>query len=266
MRKGTGASNHQVFIDSMQRARTVFDFAASKGHPLQCLDIGGGFQDSNFETMAANINHGVKLHVPPGVQLIAEPGRYYARNAYTLVCKVISRRRQIGKNHKMPENSASNPDMLYQNDGVFGHFMNVLVENEIVQPLLATPAPGLTPSGASREQREHWYSIWGPTCDSTDCLGRKIQMESEVKVGDWLVHKNMGGKFSWPQAVKHDRTLTALAYTLSTKTFFNGFDSVYPVVYINSEAENQTGDDEKMPPLAVAEAYVQGQDDQSIVV
>ena len=157
----------------------------------------------NFEAMAASINHGVKLHVPAGVQLIAEPGRYYARDAYTLVCKVISRRRQIGENQTMLENSASNPDMLYQNDGVFGHFMNVLIENETFQPMVATKTPDLTPSSPSREQREHWYSIWGPTCDSTDCLGRKVRMESEVKAGDWLVYKNMGGKFSSlpPQAL-----------------------------------------------------------------
>lgn len=194
--KGTGASNAQVFIDSMQQARTIFDFAASKGHSLRCLDIGGGFQDSNFEAMAARINHGVKLHMPPGVELIAEPGRYYARGAYTLACKVISRRRQIGKHQEMLENSASSPGMLYQNDGVFGNFMNVLVENEILQPVLATPAAGLASSSRSREQREHWYSIWGPTCDSTDCLGRNVMMPSEVKVGDWLVYENMGGKSS----------------------------------------------------------------------
>lgn len=53
--------------------------------------------------------------------------------------------------------------------------------------------------------------------------------------------------------------MTAAAYTLSTRTFFNGFASDHPVVYINSES--QTGDEEKILPLEVYR-----QDDQSIVV
>jgi len=173
----------------MERAKTVFDQAARIGHHLQYLDIGGGFQDLGFERMASSIREAVKLYMPPEVRIIAEPGRFYARNAYTLVCKVISRRRQI-------LNDKSNPDMLYQNDGVYGNFMNVLIEHEIMCPSLVTPSLSLTASRAdsSREDGEHWYSIWGPTCDSVDCVSRKMRMSSEVKVGDWLMYKNMGGK------------------------------------------------------------------------
>lgn len=173
----------------MERARIVFDQATRIGHLPQYLDIGGGFQDSGFERMASSIREAVKLYMPPEVRIIAEPGRFYARNAYTLVCKVISRRRQIG-------NDKSNPDMLYQNDGVYGNFMNVLIEHEIMCPSLVTPALSLTASRAdsSREDEEHWYSIWGPTCDSVDCVTREMRMDSEVKVGDWLMYKNMGGE------------------------------------------------------------------------
>ena len=153
---------------------------------MQYLDIGGGFQDSNFESMAPTIREAVELHIPSDIQVIAEPGRYYARSAYTLVCKVISRRRQIGA-------EATTPDMLYQNDGVYGNFMNVLVEKEEMRPSLVTPAlSNLT--APSREEGEHWYTIWGPTCDSVDCVSNKARLESEVKVGDWLMYKNMGGE------------------------------------------------------------------------
>ena len=173
----------------MERAETVFNQATRIGHHLQYLDIGGGFQDAGFERMASGIKEAVKLYMPPEVRIIAEPGRFYTRNAYTLVCKVISRRCQIG-------NDKSNPDMLYQNDGVYGNFMNVLIEHEIMCPSLVTPALSLTASRAdsSREDEEHWYSIWGPTCDSVDCVTREMRMDSEVKVGDWLMYKNMGGE------------------------------------------------------------------------
>lgn len=142
--------------------------------------------------MASSIKEAVKLHMPPGIQIIAEPGRFYARNAYTLVCKVISRRRQMSSN----KSSASNPDMLYQNDGVYGNFMNVMIEKEAMCPSLVVPALSLTACRAnlSREEGEHWYSIWGPTCDSVDCVTRQIRLNSEIKVGDWLMYKNMGGE------------------------------------------------------------------------
>ena len=182
----------------MERAKTVFDQAARIGHHLQYLDIGGGFQDAGFERMASSIKEALKLYIPPEVRIIAEPGRFYARNAYTLVCKVISRRRQIG-------NDKSSPDMLYQNDGVYGNFMNVLVEKEIMCPSLVAPALSLTASRAdsSREHGDHWYSIWGPTCDSVDCVTREMRMDSEVKVGDWLMYKNMGGEFC---IIRNDKT------------------------------------------------------------
>lgn len=148
------------------------------------LDIGGGFQDSNFERITSSVHKTLCEEIPPHVQVIAEPGRYFARSAYTLACKVISRRRQIGETRR--------PDMLYQNDGVYGSFMNVVMEKEIMQPSLITPySHGET---VKRQQGEHRYSIWGPTCDSMDCVVRDTVLESEVRVGDWLKYKNMGGR------------------------------------------------------------------------
>ena len=186
LRIGTGATDHQSFVEALQRAKSVIDQATRIGHHMQYLDIGGGFQDSNFESMAPTIREAVELHIPSDIQIIAEPGRYYARSAYTLVCKVISRRRQIGA-------EATAPGMLYQNDGVYGNFMNVVIEKEEMSPSLVTPALN-NPPAATREEGEHWYTIWGPTCDSVDCVVNKARLDSEVKVGDWLMYKNMGGE------------------------------------------------------------------------
>lgn len=168
---------------------------------MTILDVGGGFQDSNFETMAATLKEAVRTAgFPSSVRTIAEPGRYYARTAYTLVCKVISRRRQIGEAAK----TRGAPDMLYQNDGVYGNFMNVLVEKEVMSPTLVVPRSTRNQmtklydddgeAGVVRKRGEHRYTIWGPTCDSVDCVVREATLESEVKVGDWLKYRNMGGK------------------------------------------------------------------------
>jgi hypothetical protein len=47
--------------------------------------------------------------------------------------------------------------MLYQNDGLYGHFMNCLMEGGIFHPFLV-------PDGGSPEERgigPHRYTIWG---------------------------------------------------------------------------------------------------------
>lgn len=147
--------------------------------------------------MAAYINTAIQSEFPPGVTVIAEPGRFFARTAYTLVCRVISRRRQMGN-----AAAAGVPDALYQNDGVYGNFMNVMIEKEIPTPELvekkgwkqrARPLEKKkTINGATHQN--YSYSIWGPTCDSVDCVARKVGMDTEVQVGDWLKYRNMGGE------------------------------------------------------------------------
>ena len=121
------------------------------------------------------------------MRFMAEPGRYYARSAYTLVCKVISRRLQAGA---QPE-----PDMLYQNDGVYGSFMNVLIEKEVLHPSLVASGFHSLEGGGERHEGKFRYSIWGPTCDSTDRVVEEMAMGTEVKVGDWLKYTHMGGRF-----------------------------------------------------------------------
>lgn len=181
----------------------MLNLAKWQGFNPTVLDIGGGFQDSHFESMASIVTEAIHEQFPFGVTVIAEPGRYYARSAYTLVSQVIARRCQIGK-----QAAAGVPDMLYQNDGVYGNFMNVIMEKEKMDPCLflgkkskeeslmrTTPTPDKhevhNPQTAASDHR---YSIWGPTCDSIDCVVREMAFDSEVKVGDWLVYRNMGGK------------------------------------------------------------------------
>ena len=49
-------------------------------------------------------------------------------------------------------------------------------------------------------------SIWGPTCDSIDCVCPDIELAAQLEVGDWLGFENMG------------------AYTICAASQFNGFE------------------------------------------
>ncbi|KAL5335767.1 pyridoxal-dependent decarboxylase [Aspergillus crustosus] len=222
---GTGAKDPEAFRQAIKDAALAFRHAADIGFGFTTLDIGGGFQDTNFEAMARIIRETISAEFPRGITVIAEPGRYYARSAYTLVSQVIGRRRQIGIENESA-GASKVPDMLYQNDGVYGNFMNVVMEKEVVVPQLCFSmrekaeymkrgrdeiAQG--PHGST----EYHYSIWGPTCDSIDCVVREARFNSEVNIGDWLKYYNMG------------------AYTSATATRFNGFCGNSHVLYVNSE-------------------------------
>ncbi|EDP48686.1 ornithine decarboxylase, putative [Aspergillus fumigatus A1163] len=210
---GTGASNASAYVTAIRDAKIVFGYGKSLGFDMNLLDIGGGFQDSNLEDIACVLRPILKEEFP-GVRLLAEPGRYYVRSAYTLACKVLSRRRHSGTDHH------DRPDMLYQNDGVYGNFMNVLIEKETVRPSLVAYTWPFHSRGndTRRKLEEHRYTIWGPTCDSMDCVAKDVPMTSEIRIGDWLKYKNMG------------------AYTIATATQFNGFSNQYDVIYINTES------------------------------
>ncbi|KAJ5104449.1 hypothetical protein NUU61_001796 [Penicillium alfredii] len=223
---GTGATNPTSFAKAINHARLVFTQAQRLGFTPTILDIGGGFVDSHFEPTASLLRETIRAEFPAGVTVIAEPGRFYARSAYTLACRVISRRRQLGS-----AAAAGVPDMLYQNDGVYGNFMNVIMEKEVMGPSVVEGTRGKDISGGKCEKDsedlssrgisgagEQRYSIWGPTCDSIDCVVRETTLEREVAVGDWLKYRNMG------------------AYTSTTATQFNGFSSSHDILYVNSES------------------------------
>lgn len=185
---GTGARNPKSFCRAIRHARVAFSQARDLGLRPTVLDIGGGFQDESFDSMATLIRETIRSEFPAGVVVFAEPGRFYARTAYTLVCRVISRRRQVGADAGVPE-------MLYQNDGVYGNFMNVIMEKEIVVPQLVAREASDVKEASEMKTGFYRYSIWGPTCDSVDCVAREVTFDSEVCVGDWLRYENMGGAF-----------------------------------------------------------------------
>jgi len=76
------------------------------------------------------------------------------------------------------------------------------------------PKPLVFPSSKSSETYKS--TIFGPTCDSMDCIARDIQLP-ELEVGEWMYFKNMG------------------AYTTAAATPFNGFHAHPNTFYIKSD-------------------------------
>lgn len=209
---GSGCSDPSAFVDAISRARTVFDEAEALGMPpMSLLDVGGGFSESSFEDSAASLNDALDTYFSgPAFQnlsIIAEPGRFFVANAFTLAAHVIAKRSTMRLGD-------ADMTMLYVNDGVYGNLNSILFDHQEPEP-----SP-LVHSGAfvygTQSEGSYKYSLWGPTCDGLDCIAKQISFPTPVNVGDWICFNNMG------------------AYTLAASTTFNGFNCVCDVLYVSS--------------------------------
>ncbi|KFY68607.1 hypothetical protein V496_00950 [Pseudogymnoascus sp. VKM F-4515 (FW-2607)] len=108
---GSGAGDVAAIGQAVKDSSLVLEEARSVGFNPHILNVGGGFQDSNFELISNALRTALERQIPNNITIIAEPGRYFARNAYTLACTVIGRRQVC--NGLM--------DMIYQNDGVYAY-------------------------------------------------------------------------------------------------------------------------------------------------
>ncbi|XP_067677625.1 ornithine decarboxylase-like isoform X2 [Haliotis asinina] len=210
---GSGARDPEVFAASLQRSHNVFAIAEKLGFNPDIIDIGGGFYGHkgaplSFEKAASTLNMALDKYFPvtSNVKVIAEPGRYFASSAFTLVTSVIGKRKRLAK-HRDRKNSLSEINvesetsgdnkpafMYYMTDGVFGSFNVIIFEGTCIIPkLVKAPSSDVTFTS----------TLWGPTCDSLDCVRKELPLP-ELHIGDWLYVENMG------------------AYTTSTASRFNG--------------------------------------------
>lgn len=201
---GSGCEDANSYHEAIANARSVFNQADKLGFNMTLLDIGGGFPGTTqtiipFDDYVKVINQSLDIHFPEfdnngmksKVRIIAEPGRYYVGSAFTLATNILAKR-------PMRNEDGTKSFLYYINDGVYGSFNCIIFDHVNPQPL---PFP----LNRSLEDREYSSStIWGPTCDSMDCVNRDIVMP-EMEIGEWLIYREMG------------------AYTIAAGTNFNGF-------------------------------------------
>ncbi|GAA5964600.1 hypothetical protein JCM21900_002655 [Sporobolomyces salmonicolor] len=223
---GSGCKDPALFGDAIRRARWAFDVGKEEGFDFELLDIGGGFEDANFEEIAAVLREAIAEHFPldhtgNGVRIIAEPGRFYVCRAFELATNIIAKRAARGGTNDeesmmegvdMDDDEDVKPTVMYYiNDGVYSSFNSLMFDHQVVFPHVLTLAEefqssAVTPATAVPGAVFEECSIWGPTCDSIDCVQSKAILPTNlVKVGDWLRWDNMG------------------AYTICAASQFNGF-------------------------------------------
>ncbi|KAG6917850.1 hypothetical protein DXG01_000755 [Tephrocybe rancida] len=210
---GSGCYDPSVYTDAIKRVQAVFDMGKEAGFTFNLLDVGGGFEDALFEQAAGFLTTAIDQYFPDRreLKIIAEPGRFYVSKAFKLAANIIARRAPLTTplQTDIVEPSDQPGVMYYINDGVYGAFNCILFDHQIIHPYVLSlkgsfHVPASEPLGLS--------SVWGPTCDSIDCVSPKTTLPSALQVGDWLGFDNMG------------------AYTVCAASQFNGFE-LSKVVY-----------------------------------
>ena len=164
---------------------------------MHVLNIGGGFTSGPlFDDAASAINSSLQAYFPEEeheLTIIAEPGRYFAETAFTLVANIIGKRVR------------SELREYWINDGIYGS-LNCVLNNQAVV-ILTTPL-AFTSNRANpmcHGVRTYSSTVFGPTCDALDkvLVDHKLP---ELQVNDWLMFPRMG------------------AYTSTGGSNFNGFN------------------------------------------
>ena len=233
---GSGCYDPSVYADAIRRARTAFDMGQEAGYTFSLLDVGGGFEDALFERAATVLSQAIDQHFPDrrNLRMISEPGRFYVSKAFRLAANIIARRSKItdtptetiilDEGNDLPNvmcmlyclSNIRHPEHFftdYINDGVYGAFNCILFDHQTVHPYV------LSLNGSfhvSASEPSATCSVWGPTCDSLDCIVNSVSLPSALRTGDWLGFDNMG------------------AYTICAASQFNGFE-ISNVIYTTGE-------------------------------
>lgn len=157
---------------------------------VRLVDIGGGFprsypgfpmppMDDFFRSVSEARG---RLPMQADGEILAEPGRALSAPGLSAVVEVLLRK----------------GDRLYLNDGMYGIFWELRFKAHRRYPVRAFRG-GEPLAGASEP-----FTLYGPTCDSSDELPGRVELPAGIRPGDHLEFGNIG------------------AYSLSGRTRFNG--------------------------------------------
>jgi ornithine decarboxylase len=150
------------------------------GHAARILDIGGGFPVDYLkpampiEEFCAPIRAALRA-LPPGVRVIAEPGRFIAAPSAIAVASVMGRALRDGR------------WWYYLDDGLYGNYSGQMYDHSVFPIEALQPGTETFPS-----------VLAGPTCDSIDVIREKLLLP-KLDMGDLIVGREMGA-YTWASA------------------------------------------------------------------
>lgn len=188
---GSGVRSPDAYAHAIGIARLVLEKTAVG---IRLLDIGGGFPRSypDYEVPPLEeyfrVIRGSRGNLPltDDAELLAEPGRALSAPGLSAVAQVLLRK----------------DDRLYINDGMYGALWELRCNGQDRFATRCYRNDGTPLGGEARS-----FQVFGPTCDSLDCLPGRVPLPGAIRVGDYVEFVSIG------------------AYSLSGRSDFNGFDA-----------------------------------------
>ena len=194
---GSQCHSPDAFLSALLLTGAIIEQA---GVELRYLDVGGGFPTSYLNDDPPPLSEyfrAIKLGIAElglaeNCTIMCEPGRALVAAACSLIVQVLLRKE----------------DAIYINDGVYHSFA------ETVTGGLKPPVRLIRPGEPHAEETGE-FTVYGPTCDNTDCLPYRLPIPVDVREGDWLELGQMG------------------AYSNAMASTFNGF---HPDTFVTVDA------------------------------
>jgi ornithine decarboxylase len=152
---GSGCHSPKAYLNTFERVAKIREKGRNLGHSMKLVDIGGGWPGADSKELSfGNITEGlndrlVELFPRDEVELISEPGRYFAAATTTLATCVISRRDRSARPDVSIVERSSPVDQknvtaqhvtddrcvsYYMSDGIYGSFNNVFFDHALPKP------------------------------------------------------------------------------------------------------------------------------------
>ena len=151
--------------------RQVGQLIVTSGVLIDAIDIGGGFPSRYPHSDPPELSDYTdeiakawdELAVKDSCELLCEPGRALVAEAESVIVRVDARR----------------GNALYVNDGAFGTLFDAAYSR------FRFPAR-LIEAAAAKARGEAEFSLYGPTCDSSDYLQGPFMLPPSVQEGDYI--------------------------------------------------------------------------------
>jgi ornithine decarboxylase len=192
---GSQCTNFDNFVQALNVSAAVMREAATRGHEIKILDIGGGFPApydrhvKPFSGLARKINAEIKRLFPADIEILAEPGRFLVATAATVVSRVIGKAVRDAKT------------CYYVDDSVYHTYSGIIFDHCHY------------PVRAFRKGKTEMSAVFGQTCDGLDTISHSEELP-DLAIGDLVYSENIG------------------AYSNASATWFNGFPPAR-VVHVN---------------------------------
>jgi len=111
-----------------------------------------------------------RLPLAESGELLAEPGRALSAPGLSAVAQVLLRKK----------------DRLYINDGMYGALWELRFNGH------KRYLTHCYRNAQELDGKESTFSVFGPTCDSSDCLPEPLSLPANIDVGDYIEFQSVG--------------------------------------------------------------------------